>query len=253
MRFAVLALTLSIAACSAPEPTPAPASSTSQAPPAPAAAPPVAPVAAPTPPAATSESPLPPGGGPSSSPDRAQVAPQRTQAEPSFHEVTLPAGTSLTVTLTTAVASDTSHAEDQVRGTLTRALVVDGVTAVPANAEIIGSVREARRSGRVKGRASIAFRFEQLRVGDESLAIRTAVISREAAANRRDDVKKGAIGGAAGAVVGGILGGGDGAAIGAGVGATGAVMATRGDEVRLAVGATVRTTLQQPLKVIVPR
>jgi hypothetical protein len=77
-------------------------------------------------------------------------------------------------------------------------------------------------------------------------------VTREAAADRSDDVKKGAIGGAAGAVVGGIIGGGKGAAIGAGVGGTGAVMATRGDEVEIPAGTTVRVTLQEPLKVVVP-
>ena len=66
-------------------------------------------------------------------------------------------------------------------------------------------------------------------------------------------MKKGAIGAAAGAIIGGIVGGGDGAASGAGVGGTGAVVATRGEEVHFAPGTTLRTTLQQPLKVVVPR
>jgi uncharacterized protein YcfJ len=104
----------------------------------------------------------------------------------------------------------------------------------------------------VKGRALVAFRFERIDVRGERLAIRTATVSRQAEANRRDDVGKGAIGGAAGAEVGGILGGGKGAAIGAGVGATGAVVATRGDEVQLEAGTTVRVTLQEPMKFVVP-
>jgi hypothetical protein len=55
----------------------------------------------------------------------------------------------------------------------------------------------------------------------------------------------------AGAIFGGIAGGGKGAAIGAGVGGTGAVVATRGDEVRLGAGTILRVTLQQPVKVVV--
>ncbi len=172
--------------------------------------------------------------------------------KPQFREVTIPAGTSLNVKLSTPIASDTSNVEDEIRGTLAAPIVVAGTTAVPAGSEIVGTVRDAKRSGRVKGRASIAFGFERLMVRHESHTIRTSTVTREAAANRSDDVKKGAIGGAAGAVVGGIIGGGKGAAIGAGVGGTGAVVATRGDEVRLPAGTTVRTTLREPLKIVVP-
>jgi uncharacterized protein YcfJ len=173
--------------------------------------------------------------------------------EPEFREVTIPSGTVLAVTLRTSVASDTSRVEDAVHGTLNKALVIGGVTAVPADAEIVGTVRSARQSGRVKGLASVAFQFERVIVRGEPLAIRTATVSRQATSNRRKDVKNGAIGAAAGGIIGGLLGGGKGAAIGAGAGGTGAVVATRGDEVRLAAGTIVRTTLQRPLTVLVPR
>jgi hypothetical protein len=181
------------------------------------------------------------------------AAEKATPPEPQFDEVTIPSGTALAVTLSTPVASDTSKVEDPVRGTLTSPIVLNGVTAVPAGVEVVGTVREAKRSGRVKGRASIAFRFDRLVVHKERLAIHTAAVSREAKASTGKDVKSGAIGGGAGAIVGGIVGGGKGAAIGAGVGGASAVLVTRGDEVRLPAGTTVHTTLQQPLKVLVPR
>jgi hypothetical protein len=163
--------------------------------------------------------------------------------------VTIPAETSLTVKLTTPIGSDTSKVEDQVSGTLARPIVVSGETAVPAGAEVIGSVLEANRSGRVKGRASIAFRFDHLAVGGERHQIQTERVAREAVADRKGDVKKGGVGAGAGAIIGGIAGGGKGAAIGGVVGGTGAVMATRGKEVRLAAGDTVSTKLRQPLKI----
>jgi hypothetical protein len=50
--------------------------------------------------------------------------------KPQFREVTLPAGTALSVRLTTPLASDTSNVEDNVRGTLTSPIVVAGLTAV---------------------------------------------------------------------------------------------------------------------------
>jgi len=172
--------------------------------------------------------------------------------EPQAEQVSVPAGTSLTITLTTAVASDTSKVEDSVHGTLAKPIVVGGKTVVPQGAEISGVVTEANESGRVKGRASIALQFDRLVVRDESHQIRTARVRREAEADTSGDVKKGALGAGAGAIIGGIAGGGKGAAIGAAVGGAGTVLATKGKEISLPEGSTVTTTLQESLTVAVP-
>ena len=186
-------------------------------------------------------------------PNKSPAAGKEPAPEPAkFHELTIPVGTVLTARLSTAIASDTSKIEDAVRGTLTKPLTVSGETAVPAGAEIVGSVLDAKPSGRVKGRASIAFRFSRLNVGTEAHQIHAAQIAREAPPDRKGDVTKGAIGGGVGAVVGGLVGGGKGAVIGAGVGGTGAVLATRGKEMRLPAGTVVSTHLEQPLVVLVP-
>jgi hypothetical protein len=175
--------------------------------------------------------------------------------KPQFREITIPSGTRLSLTLSTAVASDTSKVEDPVRARLAKPIVIDGVDALPKDVELAGSVLEAERSGRVKGLATIAFRFQRLTAWDETHDIQTARISRQAKSTKKEDATKVGIGAGAGALIGAIAGGGSGAAIGTAVGAgagTGAVMATRGDEVRLAAGATVTTTLQEPLTVRVP-
>jgi hypothetical protein len=255
-RLSLFALALSLTACSPGGPASnAPPSDKALATPSPsgaagAANPERAPSASDAPPARADASRAPAAA--AAPPEPATSAAAREAAPPSFREVTIPAGTALAVRLTTPLASDTNTVEDAVRGTLTSPIVVAGTTAVPAGAEVIGTVRDAKQSGRVKGLASISFRFDRLVVRGEALDVRTALVSREARVKRSEDVKKGAIGAGAGAIVGGIIGGGKGAAIGAGVGGTGAVMATRGEEVRLPSGTTVRTTLQQPLKVLVP-
>jgi hypothetical protein len=166
--------------------------------------------------------------------------------------VTVPAGTPISVTLQTPIASDKSKVEDQVRGTLAKPIVVSGVTAVPRGAEVIGSVLEANESGRVKGKASVAFRFNRMVVRGETHDIATARIAREAQADTKSDVKKGAIGGGVGAVVGGLIGGGKGAVIGGAAGGAGTVLATKGKEVQLPAGTTVTANLQEPLTVLVP-
>jgi outer membrane lipoprotein SlyB len=176
---------------------------------------------------------------------------------PEYREVTIPAGTMLPVALQTSVASDTSSPEDPVRGTLRRAVTIDGVQALRAGTEVLGHVMSANRSAKVKGRASIALRFNQIDLpGDGGrVAISTGTISRLAPATKKQDAAKIGGGAAGGAIIGGILGGGDGAAKGAAIGGaagTGVVLATRGKEVRLGPGLPLSVRLTSPLTVRVP-
>jgi L-aminopeptidase/D-esterase-like protein len=158
----------------------------------------------------------------------------------------------MSVTLLSTLASNASKVEDPVKGTLAKPIIVSGTTVVPAGSQINGSVISAAESGRVKGRASVAFQFERLVVGGEPYRIQTAQVKREAAADTRNDVKKGAVGAGAGAIVGGVVGGGKGAAIGAVAGGTAAVVGTKGQEVQLQPGTVVTALLQEPLTVRVP-
>jgi hypothetical protein len=188
-------------------------------------------------------------------PRSAEAAVERAADDrPKYREVTIPTGTVLPVELQSAVASDTSNVEDPVRATLRRAIVIDGVQVLPAGTAVLGHVTAAERSARVKGRARIAFRFTRLDPpGDaERVTIRTGVISRVAAATKKQDAAKIGGGAVGGAIIGGILGGGDGAAKGAAIGGaagTGVVLSTRGKEVRLGPGADVAVTLQAPVTV----
>jgi hypothetical protein len=176
---------------------------------------------------------------------------------PEFVEVTIPAGTALSATLATAVASDTSKVEDSVRATLKTPVSAEGRQALPAGTTLIGHVTSAEESARVKGRASIAFRFNTIDLpGDGGRQpITTEPISRLAPATKKKDATKIGVGAGAGAVIGGIVGGGSGAAKGAAIGGaagTGAVLATRGEEVRLASGTALSVKLTAPLTVRVP-
>jgi hypothetical protein len=171
-------------------------------------------------------------------------------AAPQFREVTLPAGTTLQLRLQSAVASDTSQVEDAVRAELRQAVSADGVSVLPAGTQLAGIVTAAEQSGRVKGRARVAYRFDSLTHDGDRYDITTAPLSHEAEATKGEDATKIAIGAGAGAAIGALIGGGDGAAKGAaigGAGGTGVVLATRGEEVRLGPGASVTTRLTAPL------
>src|SRR6185436_18017383 len=173
-------------------------------------------------------------------------------ARPRYREVTIPSGTALRLSLTSSMASDTSKVEDAVSANLVQAISVDGREVVPAGASVAGQVTGAEDSGRVKGRAQVAFRFNTLTTGGDRYDIQTEALSRMAPATKGEDATKIGIGAGAGAVIGGLLGGKDGAAKGAAVGGgagTGVVLATKGKEMRLAPGADVTTTLTAPLTV----
>jgi hypothetical protein len=181
-------------------------------------------------------------------------APSAPDPGPAYREVTIPAETMLPVELKTPVGSDTSEVEDPVRATLRRPIVVAGIVALPAGTEVLGLVTSAERSARVKGRASVAFRFNQVDLPGqgERFKISTGTISRMAPATKKQDAAKIGGGAAGGAIIGGLLGGGDGAAKGAAIGGaagTGVVLSTRGKEVRLAPGASLSVRLTAPLTV----
>ena len=125
------------------------ACSRASSPPSGSAAPASAPAAGAAPAPASGAAPTPAAG---AAPAPAPSSP----AAPTIREVTIPAETPISVTLVTPIASNKSKVEDQVRGTLAEAIVVDGTTVVPAGAAVTGAVLEANPSGRVKGRATIA-------------------------------------------------------------------------------------------------
>jgi len=170
-------------------------------------------------------------------------------------EMEVPAGTPLAIVLDTPVSSATSQAEDTVKGHVANAVDVGGMTTIPKGSQVSGTVVEAAPSGKVKGRALIALRFNRVIVANTPYTIRTARIVREAEATKGEDAKKVGIGAGAGAVIGAIAGGKKGAAIGGAVGAGaggGAVLATKGKEVSLGSGVTVRTTIEEPVKINAP-
>jgi hypothetical protein len=235
----VLVVAALTAACSSQPP----AGTDAATPPAAGAAPAAEPAAAPS---ATR------GTAPAAAPAPAEAPPPAAPPAPRFAEVTLPAGTQLSLRLGSALASDRSAVEDPIRASLRRDLVVDERTVLPAGTDVRGVVTSVERSAKVKGRASLAVRFTSLSVGDETYDIRTSSVSWQAEGTKKKDATKIGIGAGAGAIIGGIVGGGKGAAVGTAVGAgtgTGVVLATRGEEVHLAEGTPMTVKLTEPLTV----
>jgi hypothetical protein len=164
--------------------------------------------------------------------------------------ITIPDNTELDVSLETSLASDTSHAEDAVRGTLDSPVMIDGVTVIPSGSVLTGHVTGAQESAKVKGRAELGLRFTRIAFRSVTYDIATKPLYWVAEGTKKDDAVKIGVGAAAGAIIGAIAGGKKGAAIGTAVGAgggTAVVLATDGDEIRLASGRKLKVSLTDPL------
>jgi hypothetical protein len=174
-----------------------------------------------------------------------------------YREVTIPAGTVLPVDLETSVGSDTSRAEQPVRGALRRPVVIGGAQVLPVGTAVFGHVTRAQRPGKIKGRGLIAMRFTEIDApGEGRTRMSTASVSRIAPATKEKDALKIIAPAAGGAVVGRIVGGKkgarEGALIGGGAG-TAYVLSTRGKDIRLGRGANLGVRLTAPLVVRVRR
>jgi hypothetical protein len=182
--------------------------------------------------------------------DEEETAPAPRERAAIVRTVTVPDNAVLDVRLDTSHASDTSRIEERVSGTLASPLEVDGVTAIPAGSKLTGYLTHVQESAKVKGRAELALRFTRLQTGSVTYDIDTKPLSWRAESTKKDDAIKIGAGAAAGAVIGAIAGGKKGAAIGSAVGAgggTAVVLATDGQEIRLAAGRKLKVSLSNPL------
>lgn len=147
-------------------------------------------------------------------------------------------------------------------------IAVGGQIAVPQGSYVQGVVTEAKRSGRVKGRAQLAIRLETLTLGSGKVykfaphvsAVEAGETGQkvvgaentvEEAPGRGQDAERIAILAGSGAGIGGIAdrswkGAGIGAGVGSAVGLA-TVLLTRGKEVELRQGSTLDVVFDRPV------
>jgi hypothetical protein len=184
-------------------------------------------------------------------------APSRTDS--STNDLGVPDGTRLIGTLDNALNTRTANAEDRFTITTRSPSEYEG-------AVIEGTISSVNESGRVSGRAEMAFNLDRIRLRNGRTyqfdgvidSVRTADgktihVSSEGAvgdgSQTQRTVERGAIGAALGAIIGAISGGGQGAAIGAAIGAgggAGTVIAQGRDQLELGRGTELTITSGPP-------
>ncbi len=132
--------------------------------------------------------------------------------------VVIPAGTALTVRTTTPLGSDKSQTGDSFHATLAEPIELDGKVVVPEGADVIGTVVDAKKKGKIKGEARLELTLNSMAVKGVKYPIQTTMTNQTAKGKGKRTAATTAGGAGLGALIGGIAGGGKGAGIGALVG-----------------------------------
>ena len=165
-------------------------------------------------------------------------------------EVRVPAGTELLLRLEEPLSSRTARREDRVEASLLSPVRVDRTVALPAGSRALGVVRQAEPAERPSRGGRLELDFDTVYLDRQRLEMRGRVVSLQ---ERVEDTRarKAGLGAVLGGVLGTIVGGRKGALLGVIIGGTGAVVASRGEELELPEGTVLVLRLERDL--VVPR
>ncbi len=178
------------------------------------------------------------------------AAPPTPPPAPTFKTITIAAGNAIPVRVTQTLDSGTTQPDTTFSGVVASDIVIDGVVAIPAGANVSGHVDEVKDAAHFKGSSSLTVSLTQVSRRGEHIAVTTDPYTVTGKGRGANTAEKTGGGAAVGAILGGIFGGGKGAAIGAAAGAgagAGSNAITRGQQVQIASESVVRFHLSAPI------
>lgn len=184
------------------------------------------------------------------------------------HHVTVPAGTEVLLQLKSGIDTKNSRVGDGVYCQTTFPVIVDNVVAIPPGTYVKGEIVRLQRAGKIKGRAEMQFKFTSLIFPNGYTVEMPGTLHHDSGTPNAEVDEEGRIkadsqkgkdvgtvgkttgAGAAGGAI--LLGGRSGVLTGAGVGALAGlatIFSSRGQDVRIEPGSSLRMLLQVPLTV----
>lgn len=164
----------------------------------------------------------------------------------------IPAGTTITVTIDQSISSKNAQAGQGVVATVAHDVTVDGKVVIPKGSHAKLVVSSVQASGRLSTPAKLYLRLKSVEVHGKTYTIATSSSGKTMGGKGKRDA--GFIGGGAGAgaLIGGLAGGGKGAAIGAVAGAgagTAGAAATGKKEVEFPAETRLSLTTRAPVNI----
>ena len=175
-----------------------------------------------------------------------------TSSSSDSKQVALPAGTVVTVRLSSTVGSKISAKGDHFSATVATPVQVDGKVVLPKGAEVLGKVVEAMPQGRFKGAAVLRLVLETVTLNEDSYDVQPSAVSRTQTGKGKRTATMIGGGAGGGALIGGLAGGGKGALIGAALGAgagTAGAAYTGEKEIVLPAESALSFKLTEPLTI----
>ena len=173
-------------------------------------------------------------------------------AQPSFRNVSVPAGTTIPVRVTQTLDSATTQEGDAFSGVVASDVIIDGATVLTAGSTVSGHVDAVHEAGHFKGSSLLTVSLASVSRRGDRVPVSTDPYTVQGKGRGANSAEKIGGGAAVGAIIGGIFGGGKGAAIGAGAGGglgAGAQAVTKGQQVQIPSETVVRFHLAAPLSV----
>lgn len=169
--------------------------------------------------------------------------------------VTIPAGTVITIRTVDGIDSAVNNAGDEVAATVDSPISDNGQIVIPRYAKARLRIVGERKAGHIKGQSEVQLKLVSVTLDGQVYNVNSGTYQKLASGSRgKQTAERAGIGAALGAAIGAIAGGGKGAAIGAGVGAgagTGVQMATKAPPVKIPPETKIDFTLNSPLNVTV--
>jgi len=168
-------------------------------------------------------------------------------------KVEVPAGTPVSVVLQTSLTTKSTNAGDRFSARVAQPVLVAGKVAIPEGASVHGHVVLAEQPGKASGRGRLQLAYDRIEFDGRGYDLDSRSQVYESKSGTGKDAALIGGGAVAGGVLGAIVGGsakdaGKGAVIGAAAG-TGASLATRGPQLELGAGSTLRFTLDKGVSV----